>query len=181
MSVKGQINLMIENTLEPLNQTHCVVDSLPRNLDIIFGQDWLDNAPVIIPPYSEQAVKCKMSERGVCLVEHKILQPGLVCSSSLVNCEASKFPCLVFNLTDQPLCMTTDPKVEKPPAMVHKQELGNQASKTERLQLLKENLRRSYIIEGADDIMNICEEYIDIFKLPGDSLTATTAAEPTIP
>jgi hypothetical protein len=46
---------------------------------------------------------------------------------------------------------------------------------------LKENLRFSHIVEGADDIRNICEEYIDIFKLPGDSLTATTVEEHTIP
>jgi hypothetical protein len=42
--VKGQVNLKIENTLEPLNQTCYVVDSLTRNLGIILGQDWLDKA-----------------------------------------------------------------------------------------------------------------------------------------
>jgi hypothetical protein len=57
------------------------------------------------------------------------------------------------------------------------QEVRDQQNKTQRLQLLKENLRLSHIVEGADDIRNICEECIDIFKLPGDSLTATTAAE----
>jgi hypothetical protein len=58
-----------------------VVDSLPRNLDIILGQDWLDNAgygfqkktQVIIPPYSEQVVKCKTLEKGVRFIEHQIL------------------------------------------------------------------------------------------------------------
>jgi hypothetical protein len=49
-----------------------------------------------------------------------------------------------------------------------------------RLQLLNENLRLDHIIEGACD-RKICEEYVDIFKLHGDSLTATTAAEHTIP
>jgi hypothetical protein len=72
-----------------------VVDSLPRNLDTILGQDWLDNAgygfqkktPVIIPPYSEQVVKCKTLEKGVRFIEHQILQRGLICAASLVNCK----------------------------------------------------------------------------------------------
>jgi hypothetical protein len=44
MEVKGQVKLKIENTLEPLDQTCYVVDSLPRNLDVILGQDWLAEA-----------------------------------------------------------------------------------------------------------------------------------------
>jgi hypothetical protein len=131
METEGQIKLKIENTrtLELVSQSCYVVDSLPRNLDIIFGQDWLDNAgygfqkktPVIIPPYSEQVLKCKTSERGVRFIENQILQPGLVCASSLVNCEAFKFPCLVINVTDQPIFMTTDLKLEKPPTVMNKE------------------------------------------------------------
>jgi hypothetical protein len=57
MKIKGQVNLVIETTLEPLKQMCYVVDSLPRKLDLILGQDWLDNEgygfqkkmPVIIP------------------------------------------------------------------------------------------------------------------------------------
>jgi hypothetical protein len=189
MKVKGKIEINIENTLEPLRLMCYVVDSLPRNLDIILGQDWLDKAgygfqkktPVIIPPYSEQVVKCNTRERGVRFIEHQILQPGLICASSLVSCEAYEFPCLVVNLTDKPICMTADPKLEKPPTMMCKQECKNQTNKVKRLQLLNENLRLNHIVEGADDIRRICEEYVDVFKLPGDSLTATTAAEHSIP
>jgi hypothetical protein len=46
---------------------------------------------------------------------------------------------------------------------------------------LNENLRLGHITEGVSEIRKICEEYVDIFKLPGDSLSATTAAEHTIP
>jgi hypothetical protein len=68
--VRGQVTLKIENTLEPLTQVCYVIDNLPRNLDINLGQDWLDNGgygyqkkiPTIIPPYSEQVVKCKTKE-----------------------------------------------------------------------------------------------------------------------
>jgi hypothetical protein len=189
LEVKGKVEINIENSLEPSSQMCYVVDSLPRNLDIILGQDWLDNAgygfqkktPVIIPPYSEQVVKCKTTEKGVRFIEHQILQPGLSCAASLVNCEKFEFPCLVINLTNQPICMMSNPKLEKPPTMSFKQENKIQTNKAKRLQLLRGNLRLNHIVEGADDIRNICEEYIDVFKLPGDSLTATTAAEHTIP
>jgi hypothetical protein len=87
----------------------------------------------------------------------------------------------MINLTDEPICMMIDPKLEKPPTVMHKQEFGNQSNKIKRLQLLNENLRLGHIVEGASDIKKICEEYVDIFKLPGDSLTATTATEHTIP
>jgi hypothetical protein len=190
MNIRGQVEVEIENTLEPLKQMCYVVDSLPRNLDVIFGQDWLENAgygfqrrtPDIIPPYSEHVIKCKTLERGTRFIEHQILQPGLVCASSLVNCEASEFPCLIINLTDQPICVITAPRLEKPPTMMYRrQEFKNNESKAKRLQLLNENLRLDHIMEGADEIKKICQEYVDIFKLPGDSLTATTAAEHTIP
>jgi hypothetical protein len=166
-----------------------VVDSLPRNLDIILGQDWLDNegygfqkkTPIIIPPYSEQVIKCKTQEKGARFIEHQITQPGLICACSLVNCENFEFPCLMVNLTDKPICMTVNPKLEKPPTTMCKQEFQNQTSKTKRLQLLNDNLRLDHIVEGSDEIRKICEEYVDIFKFPGDSLSATTAAEHTIP
>ncbi|PNF38366.1 hypothetical protein B7P43_G08976, partial [Cryptotermes secundus] len=173
----------------PLSQMCYVVDSLPGNLDIILGQDWLENEgyvfqkkpPVVILPYNEQVIMCKTQEKGVRFIEHQVLQPGLICAASLVNCENFEFPCLMVNLTDKSICVTTEPKLEKPPTMLHKQDFENKTKRIRRLQLLRENLRLDHIAEGASDIRKICEEYVDIFKLPGDSLTATSAAEHTIP
>jgi hypothetical protein len=76
--------------------------------------------------------------------------------------------------------MTVDPKLEKQPTMSYQQEAKIQVNKIKRLQLLKENLRLGHTVEGANDIRKICEEYVDIFKLP-DPLTATTATEHTTP
>ena len=39
-----------------------------------------------------------------------------------------------------------------------------------RLQLLKENIRLSYLPEHSNEIWNIILEYHDIFTLPGDLL-----------
>jgi hypothetical protein len=96
MNVRGQVEVIIENTLEPVKQLCYVVDSLPRKLDMILGQDWLEkegynfqkNTPIIIHPYSEKVVKCKTQEKGVRFIEHQVTQPGLICATSLVNCES---------------------------------------------------------------------------------------------
>jgi hypothetical protein len=39
VKLKGRENLRMENTLEPLNQECYVVDSLPRNLNVVRDQD----------------------------------------------------------------------------------------------------------------------------------------------
>jgi hypothetical protein len=104
MNVLGLIDLKIENMTEPIIQRCHVVDSLPRNLDLILGQDWLEKAgysfqkrkPVTIPPYSEQVIKCETNERGIRFIEHQLLQPGLIAASSLVRCEENEFACLVY-------------------------------------------------------------------------------------
>jgi hypothetical protein len=89
---------------------------------------------------------------------------------------------LVVNLTDQCISMTS-PKLEKLPTMTRRQDVMSLTRVTDvkRMQLLKEKLRLNHITEGANDIKRICEVYVDIFKLPGDSLTATTATEHSIP
>jgi hypothetical protein len=77
-------------------------------------------------------------------------------------------------------CITANPTLEKPPNMMRKHHSENHVDTTKRQKLLQEKLRLNHVVEGADEIRSIFEEYIDIFKLSGDSLTVTTAAEHTI-
>jgi hypothetical protein len=119
------------------------------------GYGFQNKTPVIIPPYSEQVVKCKTLEKGVRFIEHQILQPGLICAASLVSCETSGFPCLVINLTYMPVCMVTDPILEKPPTMMNRPEAKSQTNRIKRLKLLNESLRLNHIIEGADEIRDL--------------------------
>jgi hypothetical protein len=46
---------------------------------------------------------------------------------------------------------------------------------------VNKKLRLSHVKEGEESIKERCEEYVDIFKLQGDKLTATTAATHPIP
>jgi hypothetical protein len=100
------------------------VDSLPRNLDVILSQDWLGEAgysfqkkmPIMTPPYSEQVIKCRTEEKGIRFIGHQLLQPGLIAASSLVDCKAEEFPCLVVNVTNGCIHVVTFSKLERPPA-----------------------------------------------------------------
>jgi hypothetical protein len=47
--------------------------------------------------------------------------------------------------------------------------------------LLQEQLRLAHVKEGEQEIRQICAEYVDVFKLPGDKLTATSAVKHYIP
>lgn len=100
-----------------------------------------------------------------------------------MNCDTNEFPCLVVDLTEQYVNVITSPKLEKSPTCIQKLNFKNvtRTTNVKRAQLLKEKLRLNHIKEGANDIRKICEEYMDIFKLPGDSLTATNATEHSIP
>ena len=48
-------------------------------------------------------------------------------------------------------------------------------------QTLQAQLRLAHIKEGEEEIRQICTELIDVFKLPGDKLTATSAIKHHIP
>ena len=47
--------------------------------------------------------------------------------------------------------------------------------------MLQSQLRLAHIKEGEEEIRQICAEYMDVFKLPGDNLTATPAITHYIP
>jgi hypothetical protein len=159
-----------------------VVESLPRNLDLIMGQEWLiENdyvmtCPKIILPFSESVVKMPTRERGIRFVEKQELSPGVYCSTSLSLCEGGRFQCLVVNMTPFPVTRLPIPRLEKPPVFVTGSEVSKLSNTNERIAKLNEKLRLEHVTEGADEVRGLCREYHDIFKLPGDKLTATSAS-----
>jgi hypothetical protein len=48
-------------------------------------------------------------------------------------------------------------------------------------QVLQEQLRLAHVKEGKQEIRQICAENMDVFKLPGDKSTATSAIKHCIP
>jgi hypothetical protein len=159
-----------------------IVDSLPRSLDLILGEQWLlrnnymMTCPSTILPFSESVVKIPTKERGVRFVEKQELLPGAYCGTSLSLCHEGYFHCLIVNMTPFPITQLPLPKLEKPPTCKADSRNFQFLNNVERVAKLNERLRLDHIVEGADAIRSICAEYADVFKLPGDKLTATNAA-----
>jgi hypothetical protein len=67
------------------------------------------------------------------------------------------------------------PKLIKSPCKFERSS-KEQLFSQQRLDEVNKRLRLSHVTEGGESVRNLCEEYVDIFKLDGDKLTATTAA-----
>ncbi|KAJ4440581.1 hypothetical protein ANN_08726 [Periplaneta americana] len=121
------------------------------------------------------------SEKGTRLIDHQEFQKGVVCASSLVLCENNAYSCMALNKSSNPIRITGAPTLQKLPS----RQAGNVCTEVrprqERARLLNQKLRLDYVTEGSEEIRKGCGEFVDIFKLPGDKLSSTTAAEHVIP
>jgi hypothetical protein len=178
LDIKGKVEVNVNNNGH--HKFH-VIEELPRKLDIVLGQDWLAKnhfmlQKEIIPALSEKIVQLPTREKGIRYIESQEIQPGLLVARCCTKCVDNKVTCLLVNTTHVDQVIEDFPNLNKPPRMERFQQENKQ-----RNALLKENLRLNHIKEGAEDIRKICQEYAEIFRLPGDKLTATTAAQHSIP
>jgi hypothetical protein len=99
-----------------------------------------------------------------------------------VECVDASFVCLVINCNSIEKTLHTFPQVQELPKLSGKfVENTSRRRHNARNQLLQSLLRLAHLKEGEQEIRQICAEYVDIFKLPGDKLTATSAIEHCIP
>lgn len=173
MKVKGVVQLTLNNCKDPVTSSCYVVEKLPRDIDVILGQDWLlendyvISKSVIIPPYSETVVRFPTQEKGIRFIEQQSLQPGLMCASSLTQCDKT-FACLLVNVTSETINCTKMPELKKPPTQMYKNKITeNYLFTSQRVKTLHENLRLDHINKGTQEAKQICTDLVDIFKLPG--------------
>jgi hypothetical protein len=84
-------------------------------------------------------------------------------------------------MMQSPITQLPLPRLKKPPTFRAGSKDFKSWNNAECIAKLNEKLRLDHIVEGADAIRAICKEYIDVFQLPGDKLTATSAAIHSIP
>jgi hypothetical protein len=194
IEAKGLIDLTIKGTALPvrdtLPHTFLVLESLPMDYDVILGQDWLERfsfqlqIPSLgfkLPAYSETLVRVPTQVTGSRLVEAQEIQENIFCASSVVECKNNSFLCLVANLNPTEQTLQYFPQTQELPKLVCQ---FNKLSKDKAMkwsQTLQNQLRLAHIKEGEQDIRQICTEYMYVFKLPGDKLTATSAIKHHIP
>jgi hypothetical protein len=73
------------------------------------------------------------------------------------------------------------PQTQELPKLSGQFQNAENCKSNERIQALQTQLRLTHIKEGEEEILHICSEYMDVFKLPGDKLTATSAIKHYIP
>jgi hypothetical protein len=184
---RGQIYLSIGETSP---HTFMVVQELPTDCDILIGQDWLERfgyqfqipeLGITLPAYTETLVRIPTKEKGTRLVESQELQENIFCASSVVECADASFVCLVINCNPIEKTFHAFPQVQELPKRSGKFVETSRREHNARNQTLQSQLRLAHLKEGEQEIRRICAEYVDVFKLPGDKLTATSAIEHCIP
>jgi hypothetical protein len=187
METKGQTDLVLGET-SPHEFT--VVTKLPVGCDLLIGQDWLERfgyhfqipqLGINLPAHSETLVRIPTKEKGTRLIESQELQDNIFCASSIVECDESSFVCLIINCNATDEVLKTLPKTQELIKLSGKFAEIDQREQYSRNRLLQTQLRLAHLKEGEQEIRQLCTEYSDVLKLPGDKLTATSAIEHCIP
>ena len=93
----------------------------------------------------------------------------------MVECKDFLFLCLIINLNSTEETLKKFLRTQHLPKLSGRlQEATNNESHT-RNQILQTQLRLAHVKEGEGEIWKIWAEYMDVFKLPGDKLRATSA------
>ena len=167
-----------------------VVEKHPLDCAVLLGQDWLEcfgcrlhipsvKVDIILPAYSETLVRIPTTEKRSRLVQAQELQENIFCASSIVECVNSSFNCLIIN------CNSTDESLRNFPQTQEFSKLSGEFSDRHdwetRNQVLQMQLRLAHVKEGGHEIRQICANYMDVFKIPGDKLSSTSAIKHYIP
>lgn len=149
------------------------IDYGERILQIGLNKIHLCNPVINIPPKSEKIVQVILNKNGNGLVEQQEIEPGVYIPNVIVESRQYKAQVVIINTTNHEInaskihCQLTN--------VITNTTLIKQGEVTEHLKLdhLPSNER--------DVIVELCNEYRDIFYIPGDKLTATNSIEHEIP
>jgi hypothetical protein len=126
-------------------------------------------------------VRVPTIEQGSRLVEAQKLQENIFCASSVVGCKDVSFLCLIVNCNSTQINLQKFPQAQTLSKLSGKFQVATNKGSHARNQMLQAQLRLSHVKEGEEEIRQICKEYMDVFKLPGEKLTSTSAIQHHIP
>lgn len=163
------------------------IDYFSKNISFVKNGkvcSWeMNMGPIRIPPRMEKVVMCRTNsnEPGVC--KAKLLQEGLFLGNCLVTPKNGKCVVSVINSTEEEICL--------PEFIVETENLENyeifKMSNYEdrinnRLNTLRNGIRTEHMTyEEKNSILEICEDFNDVFHLEGDKLTSTKTLTHKIP
>ncbi|KAJ4442325.1 hypothetical protein ANN_03911 [Periplaneta americana] len=130
-----------------------------------------------LAPRSEQIISIPTKEQGTRYLPKQELGEGIYCAEGLVQCTSENYICMIVNMNEEERELTAFPQLTLPPSL-KTQELH---LTPDRKQILLSKLRLSHIQEGREELRDLCYEFHDIFRLPGDTLNETRGIQHRIP
>ncbi|KAJ4435279.1 hypothetical protein ANN_23857, partial [Periplaneta americana] len=132
----------------------------------ITGRDWIRQSnneripqTYLIPKMSETIIAFHTQEIGDRYCPKQQLNDTVYVAEGIVSCTDNTFMVSVINLSESEETITEVPVLEK----------------------LLSNIRLAHVKEGKEELLSLCQEYNDIFRLPGDRLTEVKGLVHTIP
>lgn len=144
----------------------------------------------VLKPRCETVVRVSTNseELGTGLISKTELLPGVVMAETLTVVREGGCLTSILNMNDEEVSVTLPVvNLEECETEVKAIEVDNfiaqgAVTREDRLRELRKRIRTDHLNDQERrSIMNICEYYNDIFKLPGDTLATTTAIEHAIP
>ena len=186
--IQGITYLQVANIENSTPHKFCVVEKLPGDIELLLGRDWLEthNGELkipwktnlkTVPPMSETLIEFETNEKGVRYCNKQTLGKNIICAESVVNCNLGKYCCLIINLNEDEALIEREPEL----TVESIKSLDLQLKGENRNKMLLSKLRLAHIKEGAEELKQICLEFNDIFKLPGDRLSETKSTVHHIP
>jgi hypothetical protein len=120
--VIGVVELCINNVTYGKQMPFYVVKSLPKDVDMLLGQDWLElhdseisipwNQDLIkVPPLSETVVEFATTEQGIRHCQKQVLGRNLIWADSIVQCNQGRYFCLIINCNEGEMLIEKVPEL----------------------------------------------------------------------
>ena len=172
---KGQVELQVQETIHKFE----VMPKPILDYTFLLGRDWLSKSGIqlklpwitygTVKPRSQTVVSFPVKNDGIFYVEKQELGQNVYVAEGVAEAKGEQIKLLVLNLNEEEFQLDRIPELSRWERLEGDVEKVKQSS--ERNRILKEKLRLEHIKEGKEEIWELCKEYSDIFRVPGDRLT----------
>lgn len=149
------------------------IDYGDRILRIGVNKIPLSNNVIKVPPKTEKVAHILVDKTGLGLIEEFEVESGVFVPNTIVEARQGKAQIVVINTSNHEVDITNLKGI------LQKVEINKSQIMTDNVST---HLKIDHLSHNEKSVIsNICQEYRDIFYLPGDKLTCTKSAEHEIP
>ena len=170
-----------------INYCDCIItmSDVIMSFDSETDRTKAETCKLTLKPRTENIVHLPTKSTGIGIIPKAEIMPGVYLAESLTEeingyCITSIVNTLDREITvESPYVELEEINENEDAALIFS---SSEVKTNDRISKLRDELRTNHLSnEEKLSLINICEEFNDIFYLPGDKLTFTTATEHTIP